>query len=341
MDSIRVGSFLRELRTKKGHTQKEIAELCNISSQAVSKWEKGDSIPDVEQLQRLSLLYQITIHEILNGEKDVHVDVSRKNQYKITLALSIVVFFAYAFNYVELSHPQGFGWIDEVYRGYQLILNGVGGGVFVLTMVIFTIFVSHLLLNLLMVLKAIEPSKRIDFYMICSTLFIIIMSLYTMAISMFFVFPQLWILMVMGLTLIIVVQHQNEFSELKQIKKHQKVNQLPAEMMLPDAVLSTSILKSVRVNYMVLTVAYVSAAALLFMTLVNNLLTADQPDLTPFLLVIALVTLVLAITLAYLYSLLGSIYSALILAISGFLALLLIPSGLTRVAPFSLLIILI
>ena len=48
-------------------TQEELAERMNVSSQAVSKWENDLSLPDIETIQRLAMLFGCTIDELVNG----------------------------------------------------------------------------------------------------------------------------------------------------------------------------------------------------------------------------------------------------------------------------------
>ena len=69
MDAIEIGSFLGELRKQKGLKQKEVAEVIQVSDKAVSRWETGRGIPDVDSLQRLSDFYEVSINEILAGRR--------------------------------------------------------------------------------------------------------------------------------------------------------------------------------------------------------------------------------------------------------------------------------
>lgn len=46
MDNAKIGAYIQMLRRRAGLTQKELAEKLNISFQAVSKWETGESLPD-------------------------------------------------------------------------------------------------------------------------------------------------------------------------------------------------------------------------------------------------------------------------------------------------------
>ena len=54
------------LRNVNGYSQEEVAEKIGISRQAYAKWEKGETIPDVERCQKLAELYGVTIDALLN-----------------------------------------------------------------------------------------------------------------------------------------------------------------------------------------------------------------------------------------------------------------------------------
>lgn len=67
MDCAKVGSLIYSLRKEKGMTQKEIADLMNISDKTISKWERGLGCPDVSLLSALSNILGVNIEEILLG----------------------------------------------------------------------------------------------------------------------------------------------------------------------------------------------------------------------------------------------------------------------------------
>ena len=54
------------LRNVNGYSQEEVAEKIGISRQAYAKWEKGETVPDVERCQRLAELYGITMDSLIN-----------------------------------------------------------------------------------------------------------------------------------------------------------------------------------------------------------------------------------------------------------------------------------
>lgn len=69
MDNEKFGNFVKELRKEKNLTQKELAKRINITDKAVSKWERGLSFPDITMLNILSKELDVTVEELLNGEK--------------------------------------------------------------------------------------------------------------------------------------------------------------------------------------------------------------------------------------------------------------------------------
>ena len=69
MNALKCGRFITELRKEKNLTQKELAKEVNVSDKAVSRWETGKGYPDIDSLQSLSNFFDITINELLAGEK--------------------------------------------------------------------------------------------------------------------------------------------------------------------------------------------------------------------------------------------------------------------------------
>lgn len=58
---------LKVYRTQAGFTQEEIAEKLGVSRQAVAKWERGDSMPDIECLVNLSEIYHTTVDMLIRN----------------------------------------------------------------------------------------------------------------------------------------------------------------------------------------------------------------------------------------------------------------------------------
>lgn len=60
---------LYELRKQKGFSQEELANRLNVSRQTVSKWEVGESAPDMEKLVAISDLFEVSLDELVMDKK--------------------------------------------------------------------------------------------------------------------------------------------------------------------------------------------------------------------------------------------------------------------------------
>lgn len=74
LDKEKVGKFIAELRKEKGMTQKELAEELRVSDKTVSKWETGNGIPDVSMLMPIADLFEVTVAEVLQGQRLAQTD---------------------------------------------------------------------------------------------------------------------------------------------------------------------------------------------------------------------------------------------------------------------------
>ena len=89
MEKKTLGSFLSILRKAKGMTQKELAELLNVSDKAVSRWERDESMPDILLLPVLADIFEVSCDELLKGErmvKEMHPEAPEKKVQR-TIAL--------------------------------------------------------------------------------------------------------------------------------------------------------------------------------------------------------------------------------------------------------------
>ena len=68
MNTNIIAKYLQFLRKSHNYTQEELAGRLDISRQAVSKWETGITMPDLDTLLKISKLYHITINEILEPD---------------------------------------------------------------------------------------------------------------------------------------------------------------------------------------------------------------------------------------------------------------------------------
>ena len=68
IDNRVVGAAITELRMRAGMTQQQLAAGLNVSHQAVSKWEKGAALPDIQTLLTLTQMFGVTMEQLLSGD---------------------------------------------------------------------------------------------------------------------------------------------------------------------------------------------------------------------------------------------------------------------------------
>lgn len=78
MDLIKIGKFIATCRKNKSITQEQLAEKLYITDRAVSKWERGLSLPDADKMLDLCNILNISVNELLNGEKIDMKDLDKK-----------------------------------------------------------------------------------------------------------------------------------------------------------------------------------------------------------------------------------------------------------------------
>ena len=78
MDQKKIGNFIAKLRKEKGMTQRELADRLCVSDKTVSKWECGNSLPEITLLGTLCEALDSNVNELLSGEKIVDTEYSKK-----------------------------------------------------------------------------------------------------------------------------------------------------------------------------------------------------------------------------------------------------------------------
>ena len=62
-----ISKNIKALRMQKGLTQKELADLLHVTSQAVSRWEKGEVEPSIDTISEMANIFEVTTDEIIGG----------------------------------------------------------------------------------------------------------------------------------------------------------------------------------------------------------------------------------------------------------------------------------
>ena len=80
MDYNKIGNFIMNERKKKKLTQAKLAEKLFVSEKTVSKWETGRGIPDSNILTKLCEILDVSLNELLRGEKMIEKNNDQKNE---------------------------------------------------------------------------------------------------------------------------------------------------------------------------------------------------------------------------------------------------------------------
>lgn len=87
MNQEKIGKFIAKCRKRKNMTQAQLSEKLNLTSKAISKWETGKCLPDASVMMDLSNILDITVNELLSGEKlskESMLDKADENLVKLT-----------------------------------------------------------------------------------------------------------------------------------------------------------------------------------------------------------------------------------------------------------------
>ena len=86
MDQIKIGKFILACRKEKGLTQEQLAEKLGVTNKSISRWENGNTMPDYSLLKGLCSELNISVNELLSGEKikvNNYMNKSEENLIKL------------------------------------------------------------------------------------------------------------------------------------------------------------------------------------------------------------------------------------------------------------------
>ena len=123
MSKKTLGAMIAELRKAQGMTQLELAEKMGVTDKAVSKWERGESIPDVMTMVQLAELFGISLDDLTgrtapaeSASKPQEQPCRSVNKPVIEMLVSLLVWFVALFiNVVLSSLDVSRSWLGFVY----------------------------------------------------------------------------------------------------------------------------------------------------------------------------------------------------------------------------------
>ena len=87
MDQVKIGKFIAQCRNEKQITQEELGEKLGVTNKTISRWENGHYLPDIEMMQLLSKEFNISINELISGEKIKDSDYKEKAESNLIAVL--------------------------------------------------------------------------------------------------------------------------------------------------------------------------------------------------------------------------------------------------------------
>ncbi|MBQ6895780.1 MAG: helix-turn-helix transcriptional regulator [Oscillospiraceae bacterium] len=122
MDAVKLGTFISEQRKSLGMTQQELAVKINVTDKAVSRWERGKGLPDINIIEPLAQALCVSISELMKSEKisseytkedasfaikDI-IDISVQKKQEMKTVFTIILMVSVLLNGVFLVDNMGF-----------------------------------------------------------------------------------------------------------------------------------------------------------------------------------------------------------------------------------------
>lgn len=117
---MKINEKLISLRKEKGWSQEELANKLDISRQAISKWELGESVPDTNNMMQLSKLYGKSIDDLLDNTS-ITQKIKLKNVLKILGLLLILIFIIYMI--ISIFKYNAINEINKKFASYDVLTN--------------------------------------------------------------------------------------------------------------------------------------------------------------------------------------------------------------------------
>ncbi len=118
---MEIGNKIMELRKKEGLSQEELAEKVGVARQTISKWELGETSPDIKQAKELSKIFNVSLDELVGNDiKEILIEKTSNTEklaglilktVRVMIILLVIFPFAYIILYVGVKyyreHSQG------------------------------------------------------------------------------------------------------------------------------------------------------------------------------------------------------------------------------------------
>ena len=90
---MEIGKKIMELRKKRGLSQEELAEMIGVARQTISKWELGETSPDIKQSKELSKIFNVSLDELTDNDiKNILVEKTSNTEKLAGIILKLMKF---------------------------------------------------------------------------------------------------------------------------------------------------------------------------------------------------------------------------------------------------------
>lgn len=92
MDQEKIGKFIAQKRKEKKFTQEELAEILNVNSRSISRWENGKCLPDISLYNSICEILEVSVNELLSGkeiDKNEYQDKFEKNMIDVVSGIEL------------------------------------------------------------------------------------------------------------------------------------------------------------------------------------------------------------------------------------------------------------
>ena len=171
-----VANNIAQLRKSKGLTQLELAERLNYSDKAVSKWERGEGLPDVLVLSKMAEIFDVTLAELVDGKTKKPLSPANNTRALIAAAASLLVWVVATIVFVVLRllpEPPDKAWLAFIYA-------------LPATMIVLTVF---------------SVVWKMRLFVFCAVSLLIWTMCLTLFVSIIFVTDNAWLLFIIGIPL--------------------------------------------------------------------------------------------------------------------------------------------
>lgn len=110
---------LKKLRIKSEYSQEQLAELLNVSRQAITKWESGKGMPDISNLKMIANLFEVTLDSLIDDVEEIKTADDKTADENFCWKL------CFAFGAIGLA----VGWLIKDIAGVNMGAFGIAGGI--------------------------------------------------------------------------------------------------------------------------------------------------------------------------------------------------------------------